>query len=102
VNAEQQNAGSHNDWLSAFDRAYRHVEDLDQIPCPHCGRYSLRLVFVVDDLESVDATAALWCDSCLRGLMPERASVPGGAVRMVRGTEKTPNYRLVLDTNSEE
>lgn len=88
---------SRSEWLAVFDRAYRRVDAVGEIPCPGCGRSALRLAFVVDSLDSPDATAAFWCGECLQGLMPNRVHVPHGASPTLRGTERVPDYHLVED-----
>ncbi|MGW7671505.1 hypothetical protein ACWGJX_30930 [Streptomyces sp. NPDC054775] len=85
-------------WLDEYQRIYQRPRSIGSRPCPHCLARALRLVFVVPSPEAESGTAAFWCGSCLRGLIPLRAPVPADAERSVEGTEAVPNYTLVVDT----
>lgn len=80
-------------WMDSFEAVYLHPELVT--PCPNCSQEALRLIFLVDEPDDETATAAFWCDSCLWGLIPNRAVVAPAGVRVKRGTEEIPNYRIV-------
>lgn len=84
-------------WVSEYECAHRNPPDLRTQSCPSCGSGPLRLVFVVDQLDSASGTAAFWCECCLRGLIPLSAPVPADGKRVERGSECIPDYTLVID-----
>lgn len=96
MNPDQSTLSTYESWLAAYNRAYQSPRDTGSIVCPSCGARSLRLVFVVDEPEATISVVAFWCDSCVRGLMPNRAQVPAGGCRAFRGEEDIPDYRLVI------
>jgi hypothetical protein len=99
-------AAGYEEWIRIYEAAYSNVAQITELRCPNCGFRSLRLVFVLDEgddrsaaavARGRQATAVFWCDTCLRGLMPNTAFVPDGAETVPRGAEVIPNYRLVVD-----
>lgn len=90
-------AGTFDDWMDDFERAYDSPDELQRLACRGCAARSLRLVFVVDEPGTERGTAAFWCDACLRGLIPLRVLVPDGATAVLRGRESIPNYKLIVD-----
>jgi hypothetical protein len=87
----------HRLWMDAYEWAYTHAATIGTRPCPRCGARSLRLIFVVDQLDSESGTAVFWCDACLHGLIPLRAPVAENGRRVLRGTECVPNYTLIIE-----
>ena len=84
-------------WLGAFEMAYENAKSFRNGSCPHCGWPELRLLFLVDREGSHRGTAVFWCDHCLRGLIPLASVIPDGAQTVLRGTEKIPNYSIVVE-----
>jgi hypothetical protein len=77
--------------------AYENAKSFQNGACPHCGWPELRLLFLVDRVGSSRGTAVFWCDHCLRGLIPLASVIPDGARTVQRGTEKVPNYAIVME-----
>lgn len=84
-------------FLDEYQWAISHIERLGERRCPHCTSRSLRLIFIVDEDSSKNGTSVFWCASCLFGLVPLRAPVPGGAESFLRGAEVVPNYSLIIE-----
>jgi hypothetical protein len=91
---------THDQWLDAYETCYGQLPGVLQVPCPHCGNPTLRLVFTGHP-ETMVGYASFWCDTCLNGIGISRAPIPEGAVMQdIRDapedrTPKVPNYRLV-------
>jgi hypothetical protein len=94
--------GSYGDWISDYERACDSPHAIGEIACRNCGSRALRLIFVVDNMDAENGTAAFWCDACLRGLIPLRAPIPEGGTTVLRGRESIPNYDLIIDDEDEE
>lgn len=84
-------------WVASYEDAWRDPSVVPAARCPSCGEASLRLMFVVEQMDAESGTAIFWCGSCLRGLMPTKAPVPNAGVAVIRGDEEMPNYRIVAD-----
>lgn len=84
-------------WIEEYERAYADPGSVSRQICPSCGKEDLHLLFVVDGADTESTTAIFWCDSCMQGLMPNRALIPPSGKRVQRGAETVPNYRLVVD-----
>jgi hypothetical protein len=64
-------------WLDALGRSIDALPNGDFPPCPHCGRYDLRLVFVAEPLTRI-GFCAMWSDFCEHGIRVSRMTVPDG------------------------
>ena len=82
-------------WEDAFDRAWQDPSRGDQMRCPSCGERALKLVYVTIDPAASRGMYAFWCGACLNGLRPGTGPIPQGAVRIRRGEEEVPSYRVV-------
>ncbi|MGN9810221.1 hypothetical protein ACTMSW_12795 [Micromonospora sp. BQ11] len=86
-------------WLDAYDVAYRAQPGATDLPCPNCEHRTLRLVFTGPP-ESTYGYASFWCDTCLEGIHISRVPIPEGVVARSSDdpAEKRscgiPNYRL--------
>ncbi|TCO62093.1 hypothetical protein EV192_102230 [Actinocrispum wychmicini] len=90
-----------DEWVEMFSSLHRDPSSIASRTCPHCGARRLRMVFMVGGKKietGAVAKAALWCDSCLFGLMPNKSWVPPAGETVLEGEENIPNYRLVVDT----
>jgi hypothetical protein len=58
----------------------------------------LRLVFVVGSMEAESGMSVFWCNSCLSGFGPNLALLPPGGSKVLKGAERIPNFRLVVDS----
>ena len=87
------NLASYDEWLDAYEAAYRNAPLPYSQRCPNCGNQTLRLIFTVAHEGDRSATAIFWCESCLYGLFPSRCLLPEGAVAGSDG--EVPNYRIV-------
>jgi hypothetical protein len=91
---------TYDDWLVAYSETYDAVPSDGDLPCPHCGHRTLRLVFT-GDLDRGLGYGHFWCDTCLQGIGISRAPIPEGAVvqdiRLPREQRepKIPNFTLV-------
>lgn len=89
---------SYEQWLEAFQRAYRAPDRTSELACPNCGARELRLRFVIYGDRQDQANAAFWCGSCLEGLPPGPSEVPVGCAG-IRGEDAgVPDYRLAQPT----
>jgi hypothetical protein len=84
-------------WMDAYQVVSADADKVGSLPCPHCGRSCLNLVYVVRDEAAESGLGAFWCGHCLFGLIPLNAPVPPGGPRVLAGTEDIPNYTLVVD-----
>jgi len=87
--------GTAEAWLNAYDRVCQHPELLHELPCPNCGDKNLNLVFLAFSSAAGAVSPAFWCGTCLYGMPPARALLPGWARAVPRGEENVPNYRIV-------
>lgn len=88
-------------WVDEYEWAYQHPDTVPARNCPSCGVQKLQLVFVVDEMDSESGRAVFWCDSCLRGLAPNRALLPPSGNRVLKGKERIPNFRLVMESTDQ-
>jgi hypothetical protein len=84
-------------WMDAYQQVYAAADNVRTVPCPHCGRTCLNLVYVVLRPDAEAGSAVFWCGNCLFGLPAFRALVPEGFPRQLSGTEHVPDYSYVLD-----
>ncbi|GGM06656.1 MULTISPECIES: hypothetical protein [Micromonospora] len=92
---------SFDDWLEAYDHVYRTSPGSSDLPCPNCGRSTLRLVFTGPPDMDV-GYASFWCDTCLEGIHISRAVIPAGAIVRSLATAAAervpavPDYHLAV------
>jgi hypothetical protein len=70
---------TYDQWLDAFDIAYRAVPGPYDLACPNCGHHRLDVVFT-GDLDRLVGYAAFWCDHCMQGIVTSRIHIPESAV----------------------
>lgn len=85
-------------WVHEYEQAYVHPDVVPSRSCPSCGMKELRLIFVVDSMGAESGVAVFWCNSCLSGLVPNRAALPPLGSKVLKGVEEIPNFRLVGDS----
>ncbi|MET8701378.1 hypothetical protein ABZW10_21290 [Kitasatospora sp. NPDC004723] len=84
----------HEAWGALYDDLMVDAPSASTRRCPNCGAgSSLRLICTVTGLDAGTGLAALWCAECLEGMAPNFPLIPDGAERVLRGTERVPNYR---------
>lgn len=88
-------------WVGEYEWAYQHPDTVPTRNCPSCGVKGLQLVFVVDATDSESGRAVFWCNSCLIGLMPNRALLPASGNKILKGRESIPNFRLVTESTDQ-
>jgi hypothetical protein len=93
--------GSYLKWLSAYGQAWQNPSIVKKLPCPSCGAKSLRLLFLVNEIADAVGIRVFWCESCMRGLIPLRASVPETGSRLLKNAAVIPNFRLVVDDSED-
>lgn len=86
---------TYQEWLDAFQRAYRAPDRVSELACPNCGARELRLRFVLYGRQEREANAAFWCDSCLQGMPPGPSEVPATCTPVRSEDAHVPNYRIV-------
>lgn len=84
-------------WSDLYQAAYLASGEVGSLECASCGESALRMLFVVSSLRDENGTVAFWCESCQKGLAPNRALIPGGARRVLVGHERIPNYSVISE-----
>ena len=93
---------SYDEWLNAFQLAYRAPERVAELACPNCGARELRLLFILQGGRGNEADAVFWCGSCLEGMPPGPSEVPAGCRPVRLEDAGVPNYRVVPPTGRSE
>ena len=90
---------SYEKWLDLYGDLYDAPALLTESACPNCATIGrLEVVFAVRDNSRDNCLAYFWCGNCLMGIGPLRAPLPESGWEVIRkGTERVPNYTLVLD-----
>ena len=84
-----------DDWLSAFERAYRNAPQIATQACPACGARALQMQFVLYRPDDSKPTALFWCGRCVTGLMLGPTRLPTGVQPVLASDIDVPNYRIV-------
>lgn len=87
-------------WLDAYESACVGPGAVNVIACPHCGTTSLNLLFLSFQRSNQSVMPAFWCNTCLRGLPPVRALLPGWASPTGWGEVALPDYDMVAEEPS--
>ncbi|AZM46761.1 hypothetical protein DMB38_13910 [Streptomyces sp. WAC 06738] len=99
-------ANTWDDWLRAYEAAYRSPTPPLQLPCPNCGARALSLLFREKTSDGV-GHVFFWCGSCRFGIHLSRVDVPDGAAFIPYDAPADeqplpPSYTLVHPEDSED
>jgi len=84
-----------DDWLAAYENAYRDPLAIENLPCPGCGAHALHMQFVLYRPDQNRPTALFWCGRCMTGLMLGPAPAPAGVQPVLASDIDVPNYRIL-------
>lgn len=86
--------GSYDDWAQAFDEVYKALPDRAHVPCPNCGKDSLRIEFIGDPDERI-GYSEFWCANCNFGIHVSRIDIPDNVSMHPFGTPEEELSKII-------
>jgi hypothetical protein len=65
------------EWADAYEEIYQALPASSEVRCPSYGDGLVRVAFTGNEDDRI-AYAAVWCDSCLNGILISRTQAPVG------------------------